>query len=62
MDEAGCWLFGVVVGLVLGAVWIGSHDDVVVVSKTNGIETARWNDKLYKLVPVEIKTTAEIVE
>lgn len=55
MDEVGCWLFGFVVGIFVGAAWVACNDDVVVVNKIGGHNTVKWDSTLYELTPVEIK-------
>lgn len=62
----GNFIGGLLMGFLLGFVWgiatVIKSDDHVFVKEVNEIPVVEWNGHSYKLSPIEIKTTVEIVE
>lgn len=62
MDSFVSFVVGVALGTIIGVCWALTADPVVVVEQVNKTNVVDYMGEKYKLVPIEIKTTVEILE
>lgn len=62
MESIVSGLVGIFIGFFAALACLAETDSIVEVRDISGTSVVKYQDKHYKLVPVEIKTSVEVVE